>query len=132
MNIADYFMTGLKNTLRLKNNKNFSYFNSWQQIYSNTLLDEFYVSDFLAAEYTIVVDAGNSSREIIKCLVVAGVNSANLTIFGRTNLGTNLINLNATVNASKVSLIASPAIGSGHKCYISANYYQTINQLEDI
>jgi hypothetical protein len=131
MNIADYFMIGLKNTLRLKNDKNFSYSNSWQQIYSNTTIDEFYVNDFLAAEYTIIVDAGNVSREIIKCLVVAGVNSANLTIYGRTNLGTNLVNLSATVNASKISLIASPAAGSGHKCYVKADYFYSINEITE-
>ena len=129
MNIADYFMTGLKNTLRLKTGKNLSFSNSWQQIYTNTVIDEFYVGDFLAAEYTIIVDVANNSREIIKCLVVAGVNTANLTVYGRVNLGTDLINLNAIVDNSKVSLLASPANGAGHKCYYTANYYYSINQL---
>lgn len=129
MNIADYFMTGLKNTLRLKQGKNLSFANSWQQVYPNTILDEFYVGDFLAAEYTIVVDVANNAREIIKCLVVAGVNTAEISIYGRVNLGTDLITLTATVDSSKVSLLASPANGSGHKCYFTANYYYTINQL---
>lgn len=132
MNISDYFINGIKNTIKLKSGKNFSFFNNWQQIYTNTIIDEFYLSDFIAAEYTIIVDAGNSAREIIKCIVVAGLNEANITIYGRVNLGTNLINLNAIVNASKVSLLASPAVGSGHKCYVTANYYQSINQLESL
>jgi hypothetical protein len=129
MNIADYLIAGLKNTLRLKKDKHFSYSNSWKQVYTNTVIDEFFVGDFLAAEYTIVVDVANNAREIIKCSVVAGVNVANLTIYGRANLGTDLIDLTATVNNSKVSLLASPANGAGHKCYFTANYYYSINQL---
>lgn len=132
MNITDYFINGLKNTIKLKSGKNFSFFNSWQQIYPNTVIDEFYLADFVAAEYTIIVDAGSSAREILKCIVVAGLNIANVSIYGRVNLGTNLINLNAVVNSSKVSLIASPAVGAGHKCYITANYYQSITKLEDL
>lgn len=130
MIITDYFINGLKNTIKLKSGKNFSFLNNWQQIYSNTVIDEFYLSDFVGAEYTVVVDAGNSAREIIKCIVVAGVNTANISIYGRVNLGISLINLTATVNSSKISLLASPAAGAGHKCYITANYYQSITGLE--
>lgn len=130
MNLLDFFSHGLKNTIKIKSGKNFSFLNNWQQIYSNTIIDEFYLSDFVGAEYTVVVDAGNSAREIIKCIVVAGVNTANVSIYGRVNLGISLINLTATVNSSKVSLLASPAAGAGHKCYITANYYQSISGLE--
>jgi hypothetical protein len=78
---------------------------------------------------------------MIKCLVVAGPENANLTIYGRTNLSENLIDITARVNASKLTLIANPTSspdGStydnstlllGSKLIFSATYYHTINNL---
>jgi hypothetical protein len=141
LNFARFFLQGLKNTLRLQNGVNFSYKGPWVAVTENTVIDEWYVGDFMAAEYTIVVDVGNIRKEVIKCLVIAGPERANLTIYGRTNLNENLIDLSATVNASKLSLIANPASspdGStydnstlllGSKLIFSANYYHTINEL---
>jgi hypothetical protein len=141
LNFARFFLQGLKNTLRLQNGVNFSYKGPWVGVTENTVIDEWYVGDFMAAEYTIVVDVGNVRKEVIKCLVIAGPEQANLTIYGRTNLNENLIDLSATVNASKLSLIANPASspdGStydnstlllGSKLIFSANYYYTINEL---
>ena len=99
------------------------------------------MGDFCAAEYTIVVDVGNSRKEIVKCLVVAGPENASLTIYGRTNLSENLIDLSATVNASRCTIIANPASSpdgstydnssllDGSKLVFSATYYHTINDL---
>jgi hypothetical protein len=141
LNFARFFLQGLKNTLRLQNGVNFSYKGPWVGVTENTVIDEWYVGDFMAAEYTIVVDVGNVRKEVVKCLVIAGPEQANLTIYGRTNLNENLIDLSATVNASKLSLIANPASspdGStydnstlllGSKLIFSANYYHTINEL---
>jgi hypothetical protein len=89
----------------------------------------------------VVVDVGANRKEMIKCLVVAGPNQANLTVFGRTNINENLIDLSATVTASKVQLIAQPASspdGStydnssllvGSKAFFSATYYATVNDI---
>jgi len=141
LNFAKFFLQGLKNTLRLQNGVNFSYKGPWIGINENTIIDEWYVGDFMAAEYTIVVDISNTRKEMIKCLIVAGPENANLTVYGRTNLNENLIELSAIVNASKVSLIANPTSspdGStydnsslllGSKLIFSANYYHTINDL---
>lgn len=130
MNLAGFFLQGLKNTLRFNNGRNLSYKGPWVQVLSNTVLDEFFVGDFMAAEYTICVDAGNVDKEIIKCLVCAGPEEAALTIYARTSINTELITLSASVNASKVTLIANP-VGAGIKKLIfSANYYYTINELE--
>ena len=141
LNFARYFLKGIKNTLRLQNGVNFSYKGPWQTVISTTVLDEWYVGEFCAAEYTVVVDVGANRKEMIKCLVVAGPNQANLTIFGRTNINENLIDLTATVTASKVQLIAQPASspdGStydnssllvGSKAFFSATYYATINEI---
>lgn len=141
INFAKYFFQGIKNTLRVQNGVNFAYKGPWQTVTTNTVIDEWYVGDFMAAEYTIVLDVGNSRKEIIKCLVVAGPENANLTVYGRTNLGENLIDITATVNASKLQLVANPSSspdGStydnssllvGSKMIFSATYYHTINDL---
>ena len=141
INFTKYFFQGVKNTLRVQNGVQFAYKGPWQTVTPNTIIDEWYVGDFMAAEYTIVVDVGNTRKEIIKCLVVAGPENANLTIYGRTNLSENLVDITATVNASKMQLVANPASspdGStydnstlllGSKMIFSATYYHTINDL---
>lgn len=135
LKFASYFLQGLKSTLRLKNGVNFSYKGPWVIVYPNTIIDEWYVGDFCAAEYTIVVDLENQDKEIIKCLVVAGPETATITPYGRTNLGRNLVELSVNVTASKVSIIADPAVfddstaGFGSKLIFSAQYYYTINEL---
>jgi len=141
INFAKYFFQGIKNTLRIQNGVNFAYKGPWQTVTTNTIIDEWYVGDFMAAEYTIVIDVGNARKEIIKCLVVAGPENANVTVYGRTNLSENLIDITATVNASKLQLVANPTSspdGStydnssllvGSKMIFSATYYHTINDL---
>lgn len=129
MEFKSYFLQGLQGTLRFNNGVNLSYKGPWVQIEPNTVIDEFYHGNFMAAEYTICVDGGNVDKEIIKCLVVAGPNSAKITVYGRTSLQDDMISLSASVNTSKVSIIASP-VGSGLKKLIfSCNYYYTINEL---
>jgi hypothetical protein len=141
LNFARFFLQGLKNTLRVQNGVNFSYKGPWVTVISDTVLDEWYVGDFMAADYTIVVDVGNSRKEMIKCMVVAGPNQADLTVYGRTNTNENLIDISASVTASKLSLIVGPASspdGStydnssllvGSKVIFSATYYHTINEI---
>jgi hypothetical protein len=141
LNFARFFFQGLKNTLRLQNGVNFSYKGPWVPVIGETVIDEWYVGDFMAAEYTVVVDVNNGNKEVIKALVVAGPEVASLTVFGRTNTNTNLLELSATVNSSKVSVIASPAFSvdgstqdnssllQGGKLIYSANYYHTQNDL---
>ena len=141
LNFAKFFFRGIKNTLRVQNGVNFSYKGPWKTVISDTVIDEWYIGDFMAAEYTIVVDVGNTRKEMIKCLLVAGVDRADITIYGRTSLNESLIDLQATVNQSKVTLIAQPANspdGStydnssllvGSKVIFSANYYYTLNEI---
>lgn len=141
LNFAKFFFRGLKNTLRIQNGVNFSYKGPWVAVFPNTVLDEWYVGDFMAAEYTVVVDVGNFRKEVIKAIVVAGPETASVTVIGRTNLGENLIELSATVNESKVQLIMNPANSPedstydnstlllGAKALFSATYYHTINDL---
>ena len=129
MDFTRYFLRGLKGTLRFNNGVNLSYKGPWVEIFPNTVIDEFYVGDFMSAEYTICVDAGSINKEIIKCLVVAGPSSASITIYGRTSLQNDMITLSATVNDSKLVLLASPIGAESKKLIFSANYYHAVNAL---
>lgn len=141
LNFAKFFLQGIKNTLRVQNGVNFAYKGPWTPILPNTVLDEWFVGDFMAAEYTVVVDAGNFRKEIVKALVVAGPDTARVTIYGRTNLGENLVDLAVTVNSSRVQLLINPASSAtdstyddsaillGAKAIYSATYYHTLNDL---
>lgn len=141
MNFANYFFRGIKNTLRVQNGVNLAYKGPWVGVTEHTVIDEWHVGDFCAAEYTVVVDVGNLRKEIIKALVVAGPEKANIMVHGRTSLSENLIDLTVAVTASKVQLIADPTSspdGStydnssllvGSKLIFSATYYHTINEI---
>lgn len=136
ISFASYFAQGLRSTLRILNGTNFSYKGPWVQVYPSTTIDQWYVGEFMSAEYTISVDYNTFKKEIIKCLVVAAPGTAQITVYGRSNLGDNLVDLSATVDNSKVTLIANPATsidGStvylGSKLIFSANYYYTQNEL---
>lgn len=135
INFASYFSRGVKNTLTVQQGVNFAYKGPWTLVYPNTVIDEWHVGDFMAAEYTIVADLGPNDKEIIKCLVVAGPDTANVVVYGRTNLDRNLLEITANVTASKVQLIVDPAVhessavGVGSKVIFSATYYHTLNSL---
>jgi hypothetical protein len=135
LDFTKFFMQGLKKTLRLQNGVNFSYKGPWVQLYPDTILDEWFVGDFCAAEYNIVIDLGNEDKEMIKCLVTAGVEQADVVVYGRTNLGRNLADVTATVDASRLKLFVDPAIsddsagGTGAKVIYSATYYYNLNEL---
>lgn len=142
INFSRFFLRGPKNTLRLQNGIHFSHQGPWIAATSDAVLDEWYVSEFMAAEYNIVIDVTPTRKEMIKCLVVAGPAMANLTIYGRTNFGENLIDLTATVTDSKLTLIANPASspdGStyddsslllGGKIIFGATYFHSINEIK--
>ena len=141
INFAKFFFQGVKNTLRVQNGVNLAYKGPWVSVFPDTVLDEWYVGDFMAAEYTVVVDVGNFRKEMIKAIVVAGPDNAGVTVLGRTNLGENLIDLTVTINDSKLQLIMNPASSPtdstydnstlllGAKAIFSATYYHTINEL---
>ena len=136
INFARFFAQGLRGTLRVLNGINFSYKGPWVQVYPDTVIDQWYVGEFSSAEYTISVDYNSFNREIIKCLVVAGPSEVNVVIYGRSNLGNDLVELTATVDNSKITLLASPAttidgstIYLGSKLIFSANYYYIQNEL---
>ena len=129
MHITQFFLKGLNKTLKLINGTNFSYAGPWTTVYtSGTVVDTWYVGDFMSADYTISVDKNSGSKEIIKCLVVASPQVAAVTIYGRTDTDGSLVNLTATVSDSRVSLIARSIEGQC-KLISSVSYYQTISPL---
>ena len=129
MNISTFFLKGLNKTLKLINGTNFSYAGPWVGAKSGkaTIIDTWYVGDFMSADYTIAVDQQSNIKEIIKCLVVASPEVASVTVYGRTDINGPLVDITATVNNSKVSVIITPAEDS--KVIYSANYYQTLNPI---
>lgn len=141
MDLTKYFRKGLKNTLRLNNGTNFSFKGPWVAVEPNTVLDSWYVGDFMAADYTIIVDISNSRKQMLKCSVLAGPDDANIVVYGSTSLTENLIEVTATVNSSFVNLIINPSespdgstydnstLLDGAKVIFSATYYETVNQL---
>jgi hypothetical protein len=52
-----------------------------------------------------------------------------ITIYGRTSLQDDMIMLSATVNDSKLTLLASPIGPESKKLIFSVSYYHAINDL---
>ncbi len=119
-------MSGLRGTLKLANGAQFSHAGPWVNVIEKIAIDSWYVGDFMSADYSIVVDAGTNSKEIIRCLIVASPDNAAITIYGQTDLSGKTIELEASVNNSKLTLYASP-ISNAAKVFFNASYYQTIN-----
>ena len=129
-NIANYFKEGIKKTLLVRNNGATSHNGPWKQAYSNTQVERWHAGEFSAAEFTISIDYDNANKEIVKCIVAVGVNYANLSVVGRSNLGNDLVDLSVTVNQSYVDLLISAKTGyEGAKFIFTANYFQNQNPL---
>jgi hypothetical protein len=130
-----FFSKGAKNTISLKGGTNFSYVGPWVKLAAlpiETRLDRWHLGEFCAVEYSIVADYDTFNREIIKCIVTAGKDLADVTIYGRSNLGAPILDITATVNASYVDIIARPSQEdstelSGAKVLYQATYFKTIN-----
>lgn len=131
MDFNTYFTRGANGTLKLKNNTQFSHSPHWKQVYTNTVVDSWHVGEIMAAEYTIVIDHGRDSKEILKAVVIAGPNDAGISIVGRANIEEKLVVLDATVDSSTFKLYASPAKSEVAGCRImfSADYYHTLNDV---
>lgn len=125
--VSKYFMRGLRNTVLAKPGTQFSFKGPWTQIYNGEAIDRWYMGDFSSAEYTIAVDLDKSNREIIKCLVVAGLETASVVVYGRIATGEQLVTVDARVNGSYAELVLTPKSVSteGAKASFSATYYES-------
>jgi hypothetical protein len=108
MNFTDYFIKGLRNTLKLKAGLNLSFKGQEIAVPAATVIDTWAVGEFSSATYEIVAEYGQNDVERINATVTGRVNQASITVFGRTNVGKDLIQLSAVVDSSTVSVIATP------------------------
>lgn len=108
MNFADYFVRGLRNTLRLKKGTNWSVKGSEIPIPTDTEIDTWFVGEFSSAVYEVVAEYGKNDVEHINVKISARPEQASVTISGRNNNGRDLVDFSATVDASKVIVTASP------------------------
>ena len=129
-NIANYFKEGIKKTLLVRNNGATSHNGPWKQVYTNTQVERWHAGEFSTAEFTISIDYDNANKEIVKAIVAVGVDYANLSVVGRSNLGNDLVDLSVTVNQSYVDLLITAKTGyEGAKFIFTANYFQNQNPL---
>jgi hypothetical protein len=133
--ISRYFRKGANNSIEFKNGANLSYSGpSHTLVNSGTEIDRWYVGEFMGAEYTVTCDVDTSRKEVIKCLCTASPEYANIMVYGRSNLGSDLLRLEGVVTDSFFSLVAYPrdqedsTTIEGAKMIFSANYYKTQNE----
>lgn len=129
--ITRYFTDGLKRSIQVKDNGSFSHNGPWKQVYTDTQVARWHSGEFTSAEFTISVDFNTTNKEIIKCLVCNSADYASLVVIGRSNLGNNLVDISATVNASYVDLVINPAdpAYAGAKFIYTAQYFRNQNPL---
>tara|TARA_B110000967_G_scaffold41891_1_gene41801 strand:+ start:65 stop:457 length:393 start_codon:yes stop_codon:yes gene_type:complete len=96
--------------LLFKGNSGTSHNGPWKQVYTNTLLDRWHVSDFASVDYTISTDFDVDNKEIIKVLVTASRDRASIVIYARNNTLNDILTITATVNDSYVDIILNPVI----------------------
>jgi hypothetical protein len=127
--ITKYFTKGLKTSIQMKDNGSFSHNGPWKQVYTDTQIARWHSGEFSSAEFTISIDFSTTQKEIIKCIVCNSTDYASLVVIGRSNLGTNLVELSASVNSSYVDLSISPAdaLYEGAKFIYTAQYFRNQN-----
>ena len=141
-NLKKYLTDGLKNTILFRNNSGTSHNGPWKQVYPNTLLDRWHVSDFASVDYTISADFDSKNKELIKVAVTATRDIASIVVYARNNTVNDMLTITATVNDSYVDIILNPIIiaededqginavdYTGTKIIYSAQYYHTQSPL---
>ena len=133
--ISKFFRKGQNNTIEFRGGSNLSYAGPSASLVENgTELDRWYVGSYFGVEYTIACDVNSARKEIIKCLCTASTSTANIVIYGRSNLGNDLLQLEVEVTDSYFRLLAYARVQedstsiAGAKIIHSANYYATLNE----
>ena len=108
MNFSDFFIKGLRNTLKLRNGANFSFKGQEIRVPNPTIVDQWMAGEFATAAYEIVIERGVDHVEHVNMLVTARVNQVSVVSYGRLNLGKDLVKFTATSDDSKVTLVATP------------------------
>jgi len=133
--ISKFFRKGQNNTIEFRGGSNLSYAGPSATLVENgTEIDRWYVGSYFGVEYTIACDVNSARKEIIKCLCTASTSTANIVIYGRSNLGDDLLQLEVEVTDAYFKLMAYPRVQedstniAGAKVIHSANYYATLNE----
>ena len=133
--ITKYFRRGQNSTIEFRNGTNLSYAGpSYSLVEAGTELDRWYVGSYFGVEYTIACDVNSERKEVIKAMATASTSEANIVVYGRSNLGDDLLQLEVEVTDSYFKLMAYPRVQddstaiSGAKVIYSANYYATQNE----
>jgi len=133
--ITKYFRRGQNQTIEFRNGTNLSYAGpTFTLVEAGTELDRWYVGSYFGVEYTIACDVNSERKEIIKCLCTATTSKANIVVYGRSNLGDDLMQLEVEVTDAYFKLVAYPRVQDdstaiqGAKIIYSANYYATLNE----
>jgi hypothetical protein len=134
MNFSDFFIKGLRNTLKLRNGANFSFKGQEIRVPKPTIVDQWMAGEFSTAAYEIVIERGVNDVEHVNLLVTARVNEVSVMSYGRLNLGRDLVKLTATSDNSKITLTATPyyeqdgvTVLSDIKLTFKATYSERIN-----
>ena len=134
MNFSDFFIKGLRNTLKLRNGANFSFKGQEIRVPKPTIVDQWMAGEFSTASYEIVIERGVNYVEHVNLLVTARVNQASVLTYGRLNLGKDLVKFTATSDNSKITLTATPyyeedgvTVLSDIKLTFKATYSERLN-----
>jgi hypothetical protein len=134
MNFSDFFIKGLRNTLKLRNGANFSFKGQEIRVPKPTIVDQWMAGEFSTASYEIVIERGVNHVEHVNLLVTARVNEASVMSYGRLNLGQDLVKFTATSDDSKITLTATPyyeqdgvTVLSDIKLTFKATYSERLN-----
>ena len=134
MNFSDFFIKGLRNTLKLRNGANFSFKGQEIRVPNPTIVDQWMAGEFSTASYEIVIERGVNYVEHVNLLVTARVNQASVLSYGRLNLGKDLVKFTATSDNSKITLVATPyyeedgvTVLSDIKLTFKATYSERLN-----
>jgi hypothetical protein len=130
-NLLTFLTKGLQNTILVKDNSGLSYNGPYLRVEDEIEIDRWYVGDFCNADYTISIDLDSKNKEIVKCLITATFEDANLVVYSRNYTNISLVEFKVLVNDSYVSLRASPTlpITNGSKLIFSKNMFHTQNPL---
>ena len=95
-------------------------------------LDLFFHSDVSSASYLILAETASGLKETLQVNVIAGISQDRLSyqgrvaVYGRVNFGTQLLDINVVVDASKCSVQATPSVAENVLVKIFPTYMETI------
>lgn len=126
-----YFTKGVNSTVLLPRGVGLSYQSTGVAIYNSTEIDRWSIGDFVSVEYIINAEFGLNQRETIHATLVAMPGQSSITIYGRTTLVQQLINVRASATNSYATLIVEPASVSVQGVVVTffGNYAKSSQQL---